>query len=326
MILKHLDLSKNLNQSKIFYLLYGFNTALIDEVVENELKPKLSKNIFVYDEGQVINDFDNFLDNVLNRSFFDNDKLIIINRGTDKILEIIKILLEKSISETTIVIKSNTLDKKSKLRNFFEKNQNLYCVPFYEDNNQSLNLIVRKFFSQNKINISSQVINYIVDKSHKNRSILKNDLEKIKNFYQKKKSITLDEISKLTNTPVDNDLSELSDQILLKNKNKVIKILNENPLRAEDSILILKVLLNKIKRLKNLKKLITNVQDTDKILISYRPIIFWKDKEIIKHQLKILSLHKIDEFIKTISILELCLKKNPNYSDRMVNNFILEAT
>ena len=325
MILKLSDLSKNLTKSQKFYLLYGSNTGQIEDTISKILKPKLSKNIYNYDESEITTNINEFEEKILNRSFFDDDKLIIISRGSDKILNVIEGLVAKKISEVIIIIKSNILEKKSKLRSFFEKNKETVCIPFYEDNYQSSLLIAQNFFSKNKINISIQNINYIIEKSKKNRINLRNELEKIKIFYQKKTSIDYEDIVKLTNSAENYNISELADQCLMKNKKKTMHILNENISTSEDNILILRSLLFKLKRLKKLKEEIENQKNQEQVISSFKPPIFWKDKDIIRQQLKVLSLNDIKLFIKRVNNLELLIKQNSNLSSKITSNFILET-
>ena len=316
---------KDKKETRNFYLFYGSNIGQIEEVINNMLKPKFSKNIYNYDENEIISNISEFEENILNKSFFDNEKLIIINRGSDKILKIIENLLQKNITGTVIVVKTNILEKKSKLRNFFEKNSETICTPFYEDNYQSLMIIAQNFFVQNKIKISPQNINFIVEKSRKNRIILRSELDKIKIFCKKKLSIELNDILKLTNSSENYNISELTDQCLAKNTKKTIHILNENISSIEDNILILKSFLYKLKRLKKLKEEIEIKKNSELAISSFKPPIFWKEKDIIKQQLKILSLADIQMFIKKINYLELLIKKNSNLSNQIVNNFILET-
>ena len=325
MILKLSDLLKNLTKSHKFYLLYGSNTGQIEETLNNIFKPKLSKNIYNYDENELVANISEFEENVLNKSFFDDDKLIIINRGSDKILGIIESLISKKISETTIIIKASILEKRSKLRVFFEKNKETICIPFYDDSYQTSLSIAQNFFSKNNIKISVQNINYIVEKSKNNRISLRNELEKIKIFHQKKSSIGFEDILKLTNTAENYEISELTDQCLMKNKKKVNNILNENISTSEDNILILRSLLFKLKRLKKLKKEIEKHKDQELVISSVKPAIFWKDKDIIKQQLKVLSLNDIKLFIKKVNNLELLIKQNSNLSSKITNNFIFET-
>ena len=324
MIIKNFDLKNNLKKNINFYLLYGPNNGLIEDTINQVLKPNFSKNIYNYDESEILSNVDNFKETVLNKSFFDNDKLIIINRATDKILKIIEEILEKKIDDLKVIIKANILEKKSKLRNFFEKNTNTIIVPSYEDNNQTLIYLAQNFLKNKKIKISPQNINFIIERSKGSRINLKNELEKIASYSEKKLSINLNEIVKITNSNSNYDASELTDNCLALNKKKTLMILNENNPSLEDNIIILKTFLYKLKRLKKLKVELNSKKDLDYVLSSYKPPIFWKDKNLIKHQLQIWSLEQIKSLIKKINNLELLVKKNSQISNQLMNNFILE--
>ena len=324
MIIKYFDLKKNLKENINFYLLYGLNVGLIEETINGSLKPIFSKNILNYEENEILANVDEFEQNIFNKSFFENDKLIIINRASDKILGIIEDIIDKDVAETVIILKSSNLEKKSKLRNFFEKNKKTIISPFYEDNYQSLMTIAQNFFREKKIKISPQNINLIVERSKGNRISLKNELEKIGNFTLKKLSIELKDILKLTNLSENYNYSELADHCLAKNKKKTLNILNENNPSIEDNILILKTFLYKLKRLKKLKKDMEIQKDIETAISLFKPPIFWKDKDLIKQQLKVWSLPQLKVLIKNISGLELLIKKNSKISNEIISNFILE--
>ena len=325
MIIKYFDLKKKFDENINFYLLYGLNTGLIEETINNTFKPVFSKNIFNYEENEILTNIEQFQQNIFNKSFFENDKLIIINRGSDKILSILEDVINEGVSETIIIIKSGLLEKKSKLRNFFEKNKNTFAIPFYEDNHQSLMNIAQNFFKEKKIKISSQNINFIIERAKGKRINLKNELEKIAIYCLKKQSINFEEILKLTNLAENYNISDLIDQCLVGNKKKTIQILNENNPSTEDNILIVKNFLYKLKRLKKLKESLELNKNTEIILSSYKPPIFWKDKEIIKQQLKVWTIKKIKDQIKEINELENQIKKNSQISNLTVNNFIFNS-
>ena len=324
MIVRLRDLSKNLNNNINFYLLYGPNTGLIDETLRDIIRPNFTKNIFNYEESEILQNISNFEESILNKSFFDDEKLIIINRGSDKILESIKNLMMKNITETSIIIKTNNLEKKSKLRNFFEKDKNSICVAFYEDNYQSLITITQKFFREREIKISPESLNCIIERSKGNRINLTNELNKIANFCQDKKSVEIDEILKLTNLADNYNFSELVDQCLIKNKKQTLNILNENNQSLEDNISLIKTFLYKLKRLQKLSTELENKKNLDLVISSYKPPIFWKDKEVVKKQLRTLSLKQIKKMAQNINELELSVKKNSQISNQIVNNFIYE--
>ena len=324
MIVKYFDLQKELKNIN-YYLLYGPNTGLIEEIIDKTLKPSFSKNLYYRDEKEILANENEFKESILNKSFFEKDKLIIINRASDKILNIIEEIIDKRPEDLKIILKSENLEKKSKLRNFFEKKKNTIITPFYEDNYQTLISLAQNFIREKKIKISSQNINLIIERSKGNRINLKNELEKIAVYSLKKETINLDEILKLTNLAENYNISTLIDQCLAGNKKKTLQILNENNPSSEENILIVKNFLYKLKRLKKLKENLEINKNTEAILSSYKPTIFWKDKEIIKQQLKIWTLKKLKNQIKEINELENQIKKNSQISNFTVNNFIFDS-
>lgn len=323
MIIKSYELKKNLNNKK-FFLLYGINSGLIEETIENIIKPSFSKNIYNYEENEILQNIDNFKEEVQNKSFFENDKLIIISRITDKVLVTLEELLEKNLEDIIIVLKAGQLDKKSKIRNFFEKNSNTICTAFYEDNYQSLNQIALAFFKNKNINISRENLNLLIERSRNNRINLKNELEKIENFYKTNKKINSEDIVKLTNLAENYDISELVDSCLVKNEKKTMNILNENNVSIENNMPVLRIFLNKLKRLLKLQIEIKNVKNLEKAITEYKPPIFWKEKDTVKQQLKILTEEKILDLIYKVNQLEILIKKNQEASVIAINNFIIE--
>jgi DNA polymerase-3 subunit delta len=324
MIVKYFDL-KNKIQNKIdYYLFYGPNTGLMEEIINEIFKPNFTKNIINYDENEVLNDKGSFLEELYNKSFFDNEKFIIINRATNKIYEIIQKVIESKIENLKIIIKANILEKKSKLRNYFEKEKNIIITAFYEDNYSALYSLAQKFFKKKSIQISNENINLIVERSKGNRATLNNELEKISLYSIDKKKINTSDVLKLSNLIENYDISELVNYCLSKNKRKTINILNENKLSIEENILVQKTFLNKLKRLKLLKVNIKKNKDIDKTLLLFKPAIFWKEKEHVKKQLQNYSLNEIKKLTNQTNNLELLIKKNSQISDQILSDFILE--
>ena len=307
-----------------FYLLYGENSGLIDETINKIFKSKFSKNIINFDEAEILNKIDAFNEILFNKSFFDNDKLIIIKRASDKILSLIKEVIEKNPVDVKVIIICGKLEKKSKLRNFFEKNKKIATIPFYEDNYQSLFLLAEKFLKEKKIKISNENINLIVLRSKGDRINLTNELEKISSFSKNRQIIKFEDIAKLTNLAENFSVSELVDCCLTKNKRKTLDIFNENNLNENDNVVIIKSFLYKLKRLKIIKDQLGTNKNMDQVFSLIKPPIFWKDKEIIKQQLKNWSSSEIDKIIKKINQLEIIIKKNPNTSNFIIGNFIFE--
>ena len=324
MILKSYELDKNIN-SKIF-LFHGINEGQKEEIIEKKFKPLFGENLFKYLENEIFSDIDNFYNQVLSKSFFEKNKLIIIKDASDKIKNEIEVLKEKNLDDIKIILISNTLDKKSKLRNFFEKEKDLVSIAFYSDNNQTLSTITKTFFSKKNIPISQESINLIVSRANGDRKSLNNELSKIENFLTNKKKITIEEIYILTNLSENYSINELVDNCLAKNKDKILYIINENNFSFEDTIIIIRTFLAKAKRLIKLNQNMQINKSIDQTIINFRPPIFWKDKELVKKQIKIWTLDKTYKLIDEINKIELNVKKNSINSLKILFDFILATS
>ena len=324
MIIKYYDLNKKLILKNNFFLLYGNNTGQKKEIIENVLVANFTKNITYYEESEIIKNPILLEEKIFNKSFFDNEKLIIIKRCSDKIYKFIYSVIEKNFEDIFFILISDNLEKKSKLRSFFEKEKNTICVPFYEDNSQTLNLIANNFFRNKNIKISQENINLLIERSSGDRKNLNNELVKIESFAKNRNKIEYNDILQLTNLAENHNVSELVDNCLAKNKKKTLYILNENNFVQEDLIIILRTFLSKLKRLLKIKAETLRENNIDKVLSNFKPPIFWKDKEIVKKQIQLLRFQKIEDLIIKTNNLEYLLKKNPEISNFLVRNFILE--
>ena len=322
MILKYYEINKiNLEYNK-FILFYGKNEGLKNDSIKNLLKDK--NEILYYDEKDILDNPNKFIEATLSKSLFENEKIIIIKRATDKINNIIDQISFKDIEDLIILINADNLEKKSKLRSLFEKNKKFVSVAFYPDNDQTLSKIAHNFFTKNKILISASNINLIVSRCSGDRHNLVNEIEKIESFCKNNKKVTIEDIHKLTNLIENHSVSELIDNCLVKNKKKIIHILNENNFSNDDCILILRTFLNKLKKILSLALEYKINKNIDDVISKAKPPIFWKDKEITKQQIYKWSPENIKNSIFKVSELELLVKKNMNNSMNLTTNFILD--
>ena len=324
MIYKTFQLKK-IPDKTIFYLLYGKNEGLKADCI-NQILEKNNGKVFNYDEKQIKDEIESFYENVLSNSLFESEKIIIINRASDKIFETIQDLINRNITNIIIIINAGILETRSKLRSLFEKKNDLVCIPTYPDNNDTLSKLAVIFFRNENISISQENINLIIEKCNGDRNNLNNELNKIRNYANDKKKLSSQEILKLINLSENYEISELIDNCLALNKNKITKILNENNYNNEDCIIILRTFITKAKKILKLAIKLEENKDINKTINSAKPPIFWKDKEIVKVQLNKWKTKKIKELIININNIELEIKKNYNNSILIVTNFILEKS
>ena len=325
MIVKTFEINKKKFNHQNFFLVYGDNEGLKKEIIEI-LKKNLKGNIENYDETQFHSNNELFYEKIFNQSLFEKEKVIIINRCTDKIHDLVENIIIKNITDTKIILNAGILEKKSKLRNLFEKKKDLIIVPTYKDNSIALVEIAKNFFYNFKISISQEAINLLVSRCNGDRGHLKSELDKILLYIHDKKNINLEEIYKLTNLAENFSINELVDSSLSKNSQKTSEILNESKYKTEDGILILRTFLQKAKRLLNIYEKHDGSLNYENLINNYTPPIFWKDKPIIKRQLENWSKSKIEDLIADINKTELFLKKNSSISLLLVFNFIYQTS
>jgi DNA polymerase-3 subunit delta len=323
MILKSYELNKLKLENYNFYLFYGENEGLKEETIKDLFEKKYQDKIYRYEEKEILDNRDNFFNSVFTKSFFDNEKLIIINRTTDKIKETIEDLIEKNPVDIQIILNSKNLEKKSTLRKIFEKEKSIICVPFYEDNNQTLNSIISLFFRNKKIPISQQLINVLIERSRGDRKNLNNELKKIENYSLNKKNLNLEEIIKLTNLADNYSASELVDHSLAKNTRKTVTILNENNYSDEDNIIIIRTLLAKLKRLVKIYELVDEKNNIEQAISTCKPPIFWKDKPLVIQQIRSWRKDHLKSLIYKTNEIELLIKKNSSVAKNILLDFIV---
>ena len=324
MIYKNFETNKiDFNKNKII-LFYGKNNGLKSEAINNLIKDEYSK--IQYDEKDILENTSEFLDKILNRSLFDTKEAIIIKRVSDKILNLVNEIISKEIGDLIIIINADNLEKKSKLRSFFEKSKKGVCVAFYPDNDQTLIKMASNFLKQRNIPISYSDINLLVNKSRGDRESLVNELHKIDSYAMGGNKLSSEKILKLSNLFEDYDISELIDNCLARNKNKIIKILSENNFSSEDSVTIIKIFLYKSKKILSLINQYENNNNIELTISNAKPPIFWKDKEITKQQIYKWKSKDIKKLIYKLCEIEFLAKKDTKNALNIITDFILDQS
>ena len=322
MIIKSFELEKLKSYKFNLHLIYGNNEGIKEDIINNIYLKDFNGEILKYDEQEIINNKEDFFSNIFTNSLFEMNKLIIISRGSDKLTSFLIEILEKEIADVKIIIKCSNLEKKSKLRSLFEKEKTVICTPVYEDDIRSLNSVIQNFLREGKFNLSQEIKNILIERSKGDRINLKNELSKLKNLAVSRKTLSTEDVLKLSNLAENYSVFELSDNYLAKNSKKVSNILNENNYSSEDCILIIRTILNKFKRLLKIRNEVDNNINIDQVISNFKPPIFWKEKDILKKQAQSWSTDEVKEMIYKVNDLEASVKKNSANSMLFVSNFV----
>ena len=329
MIIKSYEVSKNSKNflKCYFFLLYGENVGLkkdIKDIIKIAIKQK-DDNIEILSlyESEILDNDENFYNFVYSGSLFSNKKILIIFEATDKIIKKISNLYDKYATQVFLIIFSGILEKKSKLRIFFEKSKKTICIPCYLDSEKDLEIIAQAEFRKNNILLSREAINLLIEKSNSDRNNLRNEVEKIKSYSLNKKNLQLNEIKSLINFSGDYKSEILINECLCGNISQYKKIISELYINTFNQILLLKILSNKAQRLLKIKEQENKSNNLDSLINIYKPAVFWKEKPLIKKQLSIWNIDELEKMISGINSTELLCKKKPNISKVIFFNFFL---
>jgi DNA polymerase III subunit delta len=325
MIIKNFEIKNYINKKK-FFLIYGTNEGLKEDLILDISNNYSKESIFKYSEKEIFSNVQDFYNNILSQSFFEKKKLIIVTNITDKIRNEIETILSKNVEDIVLVFTTGILEKKSKLRNLFEKDKELICTPVYKDDHRVLLGIALSFFRSKKINVSTESLNLIVERSSEDRKNLNNELKKIESFIGTRKKVDFNDLLKLTNLSENHSINKIIDLSLSKNTTQTLRALNENIFTTEDIIIIIRSYLAKSKKLLKLTEELEKNENIDQVISTFRPPIFWKDKDIIKKQLKIWNSSNVKKLIENINKIELLIKKNARPSMSILQNFIIEQS
>ena len=327
MIIKSYEVQKKISSLLKYnlFLIYGENFGLkkdIKELIKKTLKEKKNNiEILSLYEDEILHNEENFHNLVYSGSLFSEKKIIAINEATDKITEKISNIYDKYPENIFLLIFSEILEKKSKLRNFFETNKKTICIPCYLDNEKDLDIIAQSQFKKNNISVSREAINLLIEKSNSDRNNLRNEIEKIISYSLNKKKIEIDEIKSLTNFSGNYKSDSLVNECLCGNILQYKKIISELYINTVNQILVLRILSTKIQRLLKIKEQVNKSNNLDYLINACKPPIFWKEKVFVKKQLSLWSLNDLKKIISEINNTELLCKKNPQVSKFIFFNF-----
>ncbi len=294
-------------------LFYGENLGLINQFKEKIILTN-KRSLFVrFTQDEILKNEDIFFDEIKNISLFDEKKIIFIQDAGDKILKLLEEIIP-AVGENKIFLFASLLDKKSKLRSFFEKSKEADIIPCYQDNELS----IRKIITNNLkdfTGVNNQVVNTIIESCNNDRVKLKNEIGKIKTFFSQKK-IILSELNKLLNIRQNDDFNLIKDFALNGNKIKTNALLNNTIIEPEKSIYYLSTINQRLTRLKQVtKKQNINLETA---INDLKPPVFWKDKPNFIEQAKMWNTNKLNRAMKNTYNVELIIKTNSNLDKQVI--------
>jgi DNA polymerase-3 subunit delta len=327
MIVKSFNLNFQELLKKKFTLLYGENISLISEI-ENKIttEAKATKNLTIkkYQEEYLLQNKDIF-DQLINaESLFGDQEMVVISKSTDKIIEIYD---EKNAQDNDkrIIFLSGPLTKKSKLRNLAEASTIFTCIACYNDTSEQLQSILFQKLKDNKISVSREFINSIFEINSLNRQDINDAVSKIQ-LIQNTSKITEDNLKNIFHSSENSNNFEIINFCLLGDKKNINKVLSNIYAQGINFNEILAALKYKVKKLIDILESDIANKDPNQLVESFKPPIFWKEKSMVKEQLRRWDKSELKQLMEIVYDIEVECKKNYDVSNIILQQFIVSTS
>jgi DNA polymerase III subunit delta len=304
MLYKSYLIEENINNlNKELFLFFGENIGLKEEIKKKIKLVNSSSEILYFNQDEILKNNQQIFNEFNNFSLFEKEKIIFIDQVNDKILETIK-EIDKKFDTQKMYLFSDLLDKKSKIRNYFEKSNHCGAVACYADNEISIKKIILTRLKGFE-GLSPNNINLIVENSNLDRVKLNNEISKIVDYFQDKKILT-NKLEKILDSAINDNFNAIRDGALNGNKISTNKLLNETVINAEKSIYYLATVNQRINKLSE----VNDSKNIEETLNKMKPPIFWKDKPNFIIQAKRWDNKKIKKALRKTYELEIKIKTN----------------
>jgi len=322
MIFKSYLLEKNIDQllNCTVFLFYGDNEGLKKVFKESLKKKSQTKTLLLFQED-IIKNQDLLLNEVFNKSLFNEKKTIFIEQADDKILKIVENF--EKLEDVEIFLFASALNKKSKLRSFFEKSKIFGISPCYEDNVITIRKIIQEKLRKFQ-GLTPEIIEYIIQNTGLNRYKINNEIKKIETYFKNNK-IEANKLDDLLNLGSSDDFNQLKDEALNGNQNKTNKLISDTVLEDEKSIYYLNIINQRALDLLKILRGQKNIYNVEQAINDLKPPVFWKDKPNFIIQLKKWNQKKLKNILSKVFDVELKIKTNSSINKNiLMKNLIVD--
>ena len=293
-------------------LFYGENLGLIDDF-KRKIEENHKSRILKYTQDEVLKNENILISEIKNISLFDEKRIYFIQDVNDKILNFISKIINE-IKDEKIYLFSNLLDKKSKIRNFFEKQKETDIIACYPDNEATIKKLILSNL-KDFTGLTTEIINIIIDCCSCERVKLNNEIKKIKSYFLNK-NIDKKNLLDLLNLREDDGINLIRDSALAGNNKLTNNLLKSIIIEPEKAVYFISIINNRLVKLNEIKKI--NSSNIEKVISEMKPPIFWKDKPFFLAQAKLWNKEKLKLAIEKIYQTELITKSQSNINKEII--------
>ena len=253
---------------KNLYLIYGLEDYIIDETIKKIITDNdiVDDNIIKYNLDEV--NVSLALEEASTVSMFDSKKLVIcegctfltgenkkeINHDIDSLTKYINNPFTDVF--LVFVVRKEKLDDRKKIVKELKKNSTV--IEAQKKENYNLNNYIIDYVNKNGYNMSKNACIKLIERAGSNLSNLISECDKIFLYKADEKNITEEDIENLVFKNIEDNIFELTNAVMNKDKKKIINIYKDLILMGEEEIKLIVMLANQFRMILQVKLMVKN--------------------------------------------------------------------
>lgn len=183
-------------------VIYGSNEGLQAEYVK-KFTASVSADLYdpfrvVYLNGSDVNADPGILFGEYNgQSLMGGRRVIIIRDGDNNLTKHMKALFDGSVSDTLVIISSDSLNKNSSLVKLAADSNDFALIACYEDRDEDIFATARSMFIENGFTINNEALQLLCSRLSNDRKSNLGEIEKLITYMGDRKNITVENIEKI---------------------------------------------------------------------------------------------------------------------------------
>ena len=310
-------------------LLYGTDPGLVSERAGELAKalatdPKTPGEILRLDETDLGNDPDRLAVELRTVPMFGGRKIVRLRAEARLKPELISDLLDGAPLAGVLVVEGGNLKPDSKLRGLFAGAGNAAAVACYPDDDKSLANLIGEVAAEHKLTILSGVRDHLVSLLGADRTLSRNELEKLALYAGPGATVTLDDIDAVVGDASELSLDQISHAVAGGSAREALVTCDRAVASGESPQSVILALLRHFMRLHMLSAAVAAGKPLDAALRSLRPPLHFKAQPLVQAEMRKWSLDRLSHAITHIQATAKAARLSSSLERELTERLIID--
>ena len=297
-------------------LLYGQDYGLISDrssliinsFLNNLDEKQNSLNIIDISNSNLLQNPESLEMEVSSISLLSRKKIVRIKDASDALMKIIDDYFVYSHPDCLIILLSDSLSPRSKIRKFFEVHNDAVILPCYSDDKKSIISLISRALKKEDIIIDEKDIELFANYLGIDRLITKAEIEKAILYAGKEKKLNANDITSFISDQASLGIDELYDYSLNGDLEGAYRVLNRIQKEGVPAIQIIRSFIRQMQSLYRIIHALAISSNINSILDNFKPPIYFKRKDNVRAHTQKWSFDKLNKALLLLESAEVSCK------------------